>query len=94
MPAPQMTISAVSFMRSEFGSQFFPAGFNQYRSVWEDDGGNAPVPPVDLHDEFGGFGIAFQPDLQIGDLVRFKKSFSPQTIWAILGSIHYNLGGV
>ena len=81
------------FALVELPFEFFPARLDEHGAVGEDDGDGwyTAVAVVDLHDEFGGFVVPFDTDVEVGDVVNFEEFLGAQAIDAELGCVHHNL---
>lgn len=75
----------------EFLSKFLPARLNEYGTVGEDDGGYASTAIVNLHDEFSGFVIPFERDVDVGNVVDFEEFLCAVAVGAKPGRVHHNL---
>jgi hypothetical protein len=75
----------------EFSSKFFRIRLNENRAVREDNGWDASIAVVDLHDKFDGFRVAFEPHAQVMDVVCLEEFPCPCAIRAIFGGVHYDL---
>jgi len=79
-------------MLVEFPLELLPTRLDEYGTVRKYDGRYTAVAVVDPHDELSGFPVAFEPDVQIRNVIGFEKFLCTQAIGAIFGCIHNDLG--
>ena len=70
-----------------------PVWFHENGTIGKNNGWDALVAPVDIHDEVCSCGVSLKAHAQVWNMVSLKEGPGAVAVRAIFSAVHHNLGG-
>ena len=70
-----------------------PVWLHENGAIRKNDGWNALIASVDIHDEVCSFDVPLKTHAQVWNIVSLKEGPGTVAVRAIFSGVHHNLGG-